>query len=64
MSHQVQWSVGALPSEDGWYIIAKRGVSSPSLMQFSNKCHSNWDRVIAWHGPIVIPMNEVRGITC
>jgi hypothetical protein len=64
MAHQIQWMVGALPSDDGWYIVAKRGCSSPSLMRFSNKCHETWERVIAWYGPIVISMNEVKGITC
>ena len=64
MSHKIQWMIGALPSEDGWYILAKRGISSPSLMKFNKIFHSNWERVIAWYGPITIPMNEVRGIIC
>jgi hypothetical protein len=62
MELQVQWMIGALPSEDGWYIVAKRGVASPDLMRFSNESHGNWDRVIVWYGPIIIPMNEVRKI--
>jgi hypothetical protein len=52
---EVQWQTGALPSEEGWYIVAKRGVSSPSLLQFKEKSHSSWDRVVSWFGPFTLP---------
>jgi len=63
MALQIQWSIGALPSIDGWYIVAKQGVSSPCLMRFSNKSHGAWERVIAWYGPIAIPMDDLYTVT-
>jgi hypothetical protein len=44
----------------GWYIVAKAGVSSPVLMRFDPDQHVNWGRVIAWDGPVIIPMDEVK----
>jgi len=63
---EVQWQTGALPSEEGWYIVAKRGVSSPSLLQFKEKSHSSWGRVVSWFGPFTlpkgVPSTDVPGI--
>jgi len=57
--HSVKWYIGGLPVKKGWYIVVKSGLSSPDLMKFDPKTHANWGRVIAWDGPINIPMDEV-----
>jgi hypothetical protein len=57
---EVNWHIGGLPTVDGWYIVAKKGISSPSLMRFYHKSHDAWDRILAWDGPIIIHMDEVK----
>lgn len=58
--HYVKWHIGGLPIKEGWYIVVKFKISSPVLMKFDPKSHGSWGRVIAWDGPINIPMAEVK----
>lgn len=57
---KVSWHIGGLPTVNGWYIVAKAGVASPDLMRFDPDQHENWGRVLAWDGPVIIPMDEVK----
>jgi hypothetical protein len=59
---EFQWTIGGLPKEKGWYIVAYKGISSPALRLFDPRRHDNWDRIIAWYGPFIIPMNEVNNL--
>lgn len=58
--HQVNWFIGGPPSVKGWYIVMKKGYSSPALLQWNSKATGSWDRVLAWDGPLLIPVTEVK----